>query len=40
LLRPGTGIAPEQWNEVVGRPLAEDVAAYTTLNWSMLEGAK
>jgi N-acetylneuraminate synthase len=38
LLRPGTGIAPDQWDRVVGRPLAVDVAAYTTLEWSMLEG--
>jgi N,N'-diacetyllegionaminate synthase len=36
LLRPGTGIPPEEWEQVVGRPLAEDVAAYTTLQWSML----
>jgi N,N'-diacetyllegionaminate synthase len=38
LRRPGTGIAPEQWDEVVGRTLAEDVAAYTTLQWPMLDG--
>ncbi len=36
LRRPGTGIAPDQWERVVGRALGQDVAAYTTLNWSML----
>lgn len=37
LRRPGTGIPPDQWQQVVGRVLAHDVAAYTTLHWSMLE---
>jgi N,N'-diacetyllegionaminate synthase len=40
LLRPGTGIPPEEWEQVVGRPLAEDVAAFTTLQWSMLDAQK
>ena len=39
LLRPGTGIAPEHWDEVLGRSLAQDLAAYTTLQWSTLEPA-
>jgi sialic acid synthase SpsE len=39
LRRPGTGIAPAQWEAVVGRKLARDVAAHTTLAWDMLEGA-
>ena len=38
LRRPGTGIAPDEWDKVVGRPLADAVAAYTTLQWSMLGG--
>jgi N,N'-diacetyllegionaminate synthase len=36
LRRPGTGIPPDQWQHVVGRALAHDVPAYTTLHWSML----
>jgi N,N'-diacetyllegionaminate synthase len=36
LRRPGTGIAPELWNEVIGRRLAQHVGAYTTLQWPML----
>lgn len=36
LRRPGTGIAPDQWEQVVGRRLGRDVAAHTTLEWSML----
>jgi sialic acid synthase SpsE len=36
LRRPGIGIAPDQWDRVVGRRLAEDVRAHTTLQWSML----
>ena len=38
LRRPGTGIAPDQWESVVGRALAQDVAAHTTLDWAMLAG--
>ena len=34
--RPGTGIQPEHWDQVVGRRLAQDVAAHTTLEWVML----
>jgi N,N'-diacetyllegionaminate synthase len=37
LRRPGTGIAPELWDDVVGRRLVRDVQAYTTLEWPMLE---
>ncbi|MDB5942481.1 MAG: putative N-acylneuraminate-9-phosphate synthase [Ramlibacter sp.] len=37
LRRPGTGIAPDQWDALPGRRLARDVAAHTCLQWSMLE---
>jgi sialic acid synthase SpsE len=37
LRRPGTGIAPADWDQVVGTVLAQDVAAHTTLAWSMLD---
>jgi sialic acid synthase SpsE len=36
LRRPGTGIAPDQWEQAVGRRLAVDLQAHTTLEWSML----
>jgi len=36
LRRPGTGIAPADWDDVVGATLAQDVTAHTTLAWSML----
>jgi len=36
LRRPGTGIAPVDWDDVVGATLAHDVAAHTTLAWPML----
>jgi N,N'-diacetyllegionaminate synthase len=38
LRRPGTGIAPEEWQRVVGQRLARDLAAHTTLEWPMLAG--
>ena len=38
LRRPGTGIAPAEWEAVVGRRLVREVAANTTLEWDMLEG--
>ncbi len=38
LRRPGTGIAPDQWGQVVGRRLAQDLPAHTTLAWVMLAG--
>jgi N,N'-diacetyllegionaminate synthase len=38
LRRPGTGIAPDRWDEVVGRRLSQDVRAHTTLEWAMLAG--
>jgi N-acetylneuraminate synthase len=31
LRRPGTGLAPDQWDRVLGRQLAQAVAAHTTL---------
>ncbi|MFC5498805.1 N-acetylneuraminate synthase [Caenimonas terrae] len=37
LRRPGTGIAPDQWEALPGRRLAQDVPAHTCLQWSMLE---
>ncbi|WP_281661954.1 N-acetylneuraminate synthase [Microvirgula aerodenitrificans] len=36
LLRPGNGIAPKEWNRVVGRRAARDLAGGTTLQWSDL----
>lgn len=39
LRRPGTGIAPDHWEALQGRRLAEDVPAHTCLQWAMLEGA-
>ena len=36
LRRPGTGIAPADWDDVVGAALTQDLAAHTTLAWSML----
>jgi N,N'-diacetyllegionaminate synthase len=36
LRRPGTGIQPEHWDQVVGRRLGQDIAAHTTLEWAML----
>jgi N,N'-diacetyllegionaminate synthase len=38
LRRPGTGIAPDRWDEIVGRRLSQDVRAHTTLEWTMLAG--
>lgn len=37
LRRPGTGIAPVDLERMVGRTLAQDVSAHTTLQWTMLE---
>ena len=34
----GPGSRPEQWQRVVGRRLARDLAAHTTLEWAMLAG--
>jgi len=36
-LRPGSGIAPAEVDEVVGRTLRRDLAAGTTLQWSDLK---
>jgi N,N'-diacetyllegionaminate synthase len=38
LRRPGTGIQPHEWDRVVGRRLAADLAAHTTLEWPMISG--
>lgn len=35
-LRPGTGIAPSAWREVVGRRLGRDLAAHEPLAWDDL----
>lgn len=37
LRRPGTGIQPESLTMILGRRLAADVAADTTLTWDLLE---
>ncbi|WP_300454577.1 N-acetylneuraminate synthase [Accumulibacter sp.] len=37
LLRPGSGIAPAELDEVVGRTLRRDLTAGTTLRWSDLK---
>jgi N,N'-diacetyllegionaminate synthase len=36
LRRPGTGIQPHEWERVVGRRLAADLPAHTTLEWPMI----
>jgi N,N'-diacetyllegionaminate synthase len=36
LRRPGTGIQPHEWDRVVGRRLAADLSAHTTLEWPMI----
>ena len=38
--RPGTGIPPAAWSEVVGRKLTHAVAAETPLQWDDLGGAR
>jgi len=38
LRRPGTGIQPHEWDRVVGRRLAADLPAHTTLEWPMISG--
>ncbi|MBE7940345.1 MULTISPECIES: N-acetylneuraminate synthase [Ramlibacter] len=38
LRRPGTGIPPDQMALVVGRALAQDLPAHTTLQWAQLAG--
>jgi N-acetylneuraminate synthase len=38
LRRPGTGLAPDQWDHVLGQRLAQDVAAHTTLTAALLAG--
>jgi N,N'-diacetyllegionaminate synthase len=36
LRRPGTGIQPHEWDQVVGCRLRADLAAHTTLEWAMI----
>jgi sialic acid synthase SpsE len=36
LKRPGTGIAPNDWNQVIGRRAVVDIPGDTTLSWDML----
>ena len=36
LRRPGTGLAPHLWHQVLGQRLAQDVTAHTTLTASLL----
>lgn len=36
-LRPGDGISPMRWNDVVGRSLKRDIKAYEKLNWKDIE---
>lgn len=36
LKRPGTGIAPTDWNQIIGRRAAVDIASDTLLSWDML----
>ena len=36
LKRPGTGIAPTDWNQVIGRRAAVDIPSDTILSWDML----
>lgn len=40
LRRPGTGIAPDQWQQVIGRRLGQEVRAHTTLEWPMLAASE
>jgi len=35
--RPGTGIGPEHWDEVIGQALSRGCKADEILKWSMLE---
>ena len=37
LKRPGTGILPKSFNEVVGKQAIENLSAGDTLNWSQLK---
>ena len=36
--RPATGIAPRDWDQVIGRVARHDIAAGTLLQWDQLEG--
>lgn len=38
-IRPGYGLAPKHWNEVLGRRAARDIARGTPLEWGMVAGA-
>jgi sialic acid synthase SpsE len=35
--RPGSGIPPVQFSQVVGMIASEDISAETTLDWHMLK---
>jgi N-acetylneuraminate synthase/N,N'-diacetyllegionaminate synthase len=37
-LRPGGGISPMEWNEVIGKKLIRDTKAYDQLDWENIEG--
>ena len=36
--RPATGIAPRDWDQVLGRKSRVDIAAGTVLQWDQLHG--
>ena len=36
-LRPGGGISPMKWNEVIGKSLVKDIEAYDILNWDKIK---
>ena len=36
-LRPGGGISPMKWNEVIGKRLVKDIKAYDILNWDIIK---
>jgi N,N'-diacetyllegionaminate synthase len=40
LRRPGTGIEPAQWEQVLGCRLRQDTPAHTLLAWDMLEDSR
>jgi N-acetylneuraminate synthase len=38
-IRPGYGLAPKHWNEVLGRRASRDITRGTPLEWGMVAGA-
>ena len=36
-LRPGGGISPMKWNEVIGKSVVKDIEAYDILNWDNIK---